>query len=190
MTLETGTFADLPPVALLKRLHKGFLWAGIVMIALGLVAILMPLVSSLVVEILVGWLLTVSGAVAVVGALSLRGTGLFMWEMISGLITLAAGLLMLVFPLQGLVALTFLVAVVFMLTGAAQMAFAFWVRPAPGWAWGLMSATISILLGGYILGALPEASAVILGLLVGVDFISTGVALVLIARAARQNIRA
>ena len=95
---------------------------------------------------------------------------------------------MLVFPLQGLVALTYLVAVVFVLTGAAQMAFAIWVRPTQGWAWGLMSATISILLGGYILGALPEASAVILGLLVGVDFISTGVALVLIARAVRQSI--
>ena len=50
---------------------------AIVMITLGLAAILMPLVSSLVVEILVGWLLTASGAVAVVGALSLRDTGLF-----------------------------------------------------------------------------------------------------------------
>ncbi|MGJ8596185.1 HdeD family acid-resistance protein [Sulfitobacter sp.] len=184
MTLETDPFAGMGAARILTKMRKGFLWGGIVMIVLGMGAVLMPLFSSLVVELLIGWLLTISGGVAVVGAFSFRGTGLFVWELISGLITLAAGLLMLVYPVQGLIALTVLVAVVLVLTGAAQMAFAFWVRPIQGWVWGLVSAIVSIVLGGYIFAALPEASAVILGLLVGIDFISTGVALVLIARTA------
>lgn len=187
MSMETGSLADMEPARILTKFRRGLLWGGIVMIALGVAAVLMPMVSSLVVEVLVGWLLAISGGVAVVGAFSLRGTELFLWEVISGLITLAAGVLMLVYPLQGLIALTVLVALVLLLTGFAQLAFAVWVRPAAGWAWGLASAGISLVLGLYIFVALPEASAVILGLLVGVDFISTGTALVLIARSARQT---
>jgi uncharacterized membrane protein HdeD (DUF308 family) len=188
MTPEIDPFTDIQSATILTKLRKGFLWGGVVMIALGTAAVFMPLFSSLVVEIFIGWLLVVSGGVAVVGALSLRGTGLFVWQLISGLISLAAGLLMLVFPFHGLVALTVLIAVVLVLTGAAQMAFAFWARPASGWVWGLASAAVSIALGGYIFVALPQASAVILGLLVGFDFISTGMALVLISRSARQNL--
>lgn len=188
MKTETSSFANSEPASVLTKLRKGFLWGGIVMIALGAAAVLMPFFSSLVVEVLVGWLLTISGGVAVVGAFSLRGTGLFAWELIAGLIALSGGLLMLVYPLQGLVALTVLVAVILVLTGASQMVFAFWVRPIAGWGWGLASAIVSIVLGIYILAALPVASAVILGLLVGIDFISTGTALVLIARSAHQNL--
>jgi uncharacterized membrane protein HdeD (DUF308 family) len=183
MTHGLDPYVDLSSEIRLPRLRKGLLWVGIGMIVLGIAAILMPMVSSLVVEILIGWLLTISGAVAVIGAFSFRGTSFFVWELISGLITLAAGLLMLIYPQQGLVALTVLVAVILVLTGAAQLAFALWARPAPGWVWGLMSAIVSIFLGGYILFALPEASAVTLGLLVGIDFLSTGIALVLISRA-------
>ena len=187
MSIETASFTQADPATILTKFRKGLLWCGIIMIALGIVAVLMPLLSSLVIEMFIGGLLTISGGVAVIGSFSLRGTGLFLWELVAGLITLAAGLLMLVFPLHGLIALTVLVAVILVLTGAAQMAFALWVRPAQGWAWGLISAVISLLLGIVILVALPEASAVILGLLVGIDFISTGTALVLLARSARQN---
>lgn len=166
----------------LLNMGRGLFWAGIVMILLGAAAVIMPLVSSLVVEILIGGLLTMSGLLAVVSALQFRGTGLFLWQLLAGLITLALGLLMLLYPLQGLIALTVLIAVIFVLTGLAQASFSLWLRPAPGWIWGLVSALISLGLGGYILVALPEASTVVLGLLVGIDFLSTGLALVMIAR--------
>jgi len=187
MTLDTHPSADFGPTAILTKMRKGFLWAGIVMIVLGMAAVIMPTLSSLVVEILIGWLLTLSGIVAVIGAFSLRNTGLFVWELIFGLITSMAGLWLLFFPLEGLVALTVLVSVILMLTGSAQIAFALWARPASGWGWGLFSAIISMVLGGYILFALPEASAVILGIFVGVDFISTGAALVMIAWSVRLD---
>lgn len=192
MTIDTDIFPAVDPSSILAKMQKGLFWAGVVMILLGMAALLMPLFSSLIVELLIGWLLAISGAVSVVGAFSLRRTGLFVWELISGLITLAVGLLMLFFPLQGMIALTVLVAVVLVLTGAAQIAFAFWARSVSGWGWGwgLLSAIISVGLGGYILVALPEASMMILGLFVGVDFVSTGLALVLIARSVRPAIAA
>jgi len=117
-----------------------------------------------------------------IGAMSLRGTGLFVWELATGALTGSAGLFLLLFPLEGLIALTLLIALVFLLTGTAQLSLALWVRPTPGWVWVALSALISIALGGVILFALPEASAVLIGLLIGIDFLSTGVALVMMSR--------
>jgi uncharacterized membrane protein HdeD (DUF308 family) len=172
-------------VGILRRLSRALFRAGLVMAALGLGALLMPVFSTLVVGVLIGWLLFFGGIVAVAGALAVRGTGVFPWQLMGGLIPLLAGGFLIVFPAQGVTALTVLVAIVLVLTGIAQSAFAVWARPAAGWGWGLASAGISIVLGGYILVALPQASEVILGILVGIDFLSSGLAMILIARAAR-----
>jgi uncharacterized membrane protein HdeD (DUF308 family) len=184
MSIDMNSFPNTGAAPFLNRLRKGMLLGGIVMILLGIAAIMMPLLSSLVIEIMIGSLLTASGALAITWSFSLRGTGLFAWELAVGLITLAGGLVMLFFPLEGLVALTVLVALVMLLTGFAQGSFALWARPARGWIWGAISAAISIALGIFILVALPEASRVILGLLLGIDFVSTGTALVLLSRSA------
>jgi uncharacterized membrane protein HdeD (DUF308 family) len=176
------------PARLIARLRKGLMVAGAVMMALGIAALILPAITSFVVEVLIGWLLLVSGAVAVIGAMSVRGTSLFIWELVPGAITFCVGLLLLLFPFQGLVALTALIAVVFLLTGVAQMSFAFWARPTPGWIWVSLSALFSIMLGVFILFALPEASAVFIGLLVGIDLLSTGAALVMIARLVPRDV--
>tara|TARA_R110002110_G_scaffold20312_53_gene82590 strand:- start:1856 stop:2365 length:510 start_codon:yes stop_codon:yes gene_type:complete len=168
-------------------MRKIWLWTGIVMMALGANALLMPVLSSLIIGILIGLLLFVSGIVAVAVAFSFRGTGLFVWQLVGGLVPLVAGALLLVFPAQGLIALTVLVGIVFLLTGIAQSSFAFWIRPAPGWGWMLGSALISVALGCFVLVALPEASGVVLGILFGVDFVSTGLSMVLIALSVRQK---
>ena len=187
MTRQPDAGLVIDPGGVLVKTGRSLFWTGLVMILLGVAALIVPFFTSLVVEVLVGWLLTVSGLVSVIGAMSLRATGLFFVQFVAGLIALGAGLLMLIFPLQGLIALTVLLAVVLMLTGAAQVAFALWARPALGWAWGVLSALISMGLGVYILAALPVASTMVLGLLVGIDFVSTGVALVLISRSVRAN---
>ena len=165
----------------LTRLRKIWFWVGIVMMVLGAGALIMPMLSSLIIGILIGWLLFISGVVAVASAFSFRGTGLFAWQLAAGLVPLAAGAILLLFPEQGLIALTVLVGIIFFLTGFAQSSFAFWVRPSPGWGWLLASAVVSIVFGVLILVALPEASAVLLGIMFGIDFLSTGISMVLIA---------
>ncbi|MCG3268532.1 HdeD family acid-resistance protein [Yoonia sp. I 8.24] len=192
MTSDHDGFLNNGPAAFVTKMQKGILWGGVVMILLGVAAIAAPLLSSLVVELMIGWLLTVSGALAVIGAFSLRRTGVFAWNIGAGLVTLIGGVLMLSYPLEGLVALTVLVALILLITGLAQAIIALWIRPALGWAWAGFSALISIALGLYIFAALPEASAVVLGLMVGIDFVSTGTAMVLIARSAalvQHNLR-
>ena len=164
------------------KLRKGMTWGGIVLILLGVAALVVPTVSSLVVGVIVGWLLAASGAVTMLGAFSLRRTGLFLWEMVPGVLIFAAGLMLILYPQQGLIALTLLIALAFLLSGTAQISFSLWLRPAPGWGWGILSAVVSLAFAGFILFALPEASAVLIGVLVGFDMLSTGLALVMIAR--------
>lgn len=154
------------------------------MIVLGAFALAVPWITSLMVSVFIGWLLVIAGIASLFGSMALRGTVLFVWQALAGLATLVAGLLLLIYPAQGLVALTALVALVLLLTGVAQGAFAFWMRPLSGWVWGLLSAAVSLALGIVILASLPEASAVVLGIFVGIDFLSTGIALVLISRSA------
>jgi len=187
MTAQQDPFFDAGAPATLLRMHKGLFWTGVVMIVLGMGAILMPMISSLIVELLVGWLLLMSGLLSLTFAFSLRRTGLFVWQLVAGLAPLAAGLMLVLFPLQGLIALTVLVAAILVLTGVAQLAFAFWARPVAGWGWSVLSALVSIILGAYIFMALPAASTMVLGLLVGIDFVSTGIALVLIAQSVRRS---
>jgi len=167
---------------LIASLRKRLFWGGLVMTVLGFVAVMMPMLSSVVVSVFIGWLLVLGGIVTIAGAYSLRGTSMFIWQLLAGLLPLVVGLLFVVYPLEGLVTLTVIIAFVLLLTGTGQVAFALWMRPAHGWVWSFLSALISLALGVMILVTLPEASAVVVGLLVGIDFLSTGIALILISR--------
>ena len=68
-------------------------------------------------------------------------------------------------PVSGALALTILVAVIFMIEGAFEVGLAFDLRPEPGWGWTLFSAVISILAGVLIAAGLPGTSLFVLGLL-------------------------
>ena len=73
-------------------------WLGVFLVVLGTAAILMPRASTIAVNVVIGWLLLLSGAVYGWSALSMHGG----WR-IAGIVALAAlsifvGLLLLVFP--------------------------------------------------------------------------------------------
>jgi uncharacterized membrane protein HdeD (DUF308 family) len=74
--------------------------------------------------------------------------------------------------------------------GAIQAINAFEMRPAQNWGWMLASGIASIILGILIWSNWPFDSLQILGLLVGINLITTGVSLLIIFRAANQPLRA
>jgi len=188
MTLRSNKRTDISATEVFRKVRRGLFWGGVFLIILGITALAMPLVSTLVVEILIGWLLTISGGASIIGAFSLRGTGLFLWKLIAGFLILAVGLMLLLFPIGSLIAMTALVALVFLLSGAVQTMIALWMRPVSGWGWAFMSALVSLTLGVVIFAVLPQASAVVLGIFVGIDLLSTGVALLLIQQSIREDL--
>ncbi|MFT6424762.1 MAG: uncharacterized membrane protein HdeD (DUF308 family) [Celeribacter sp.] len=160
---------------------------GVVMVLLGILAIIMPVVSSYAVSFLIGAVLIFGGLFATLWALAFRGTRAFVWLLLAGVFPLCAGLYLLVFPASGLATLTFIIAAIFLLTGVAQSLSAFDMGGLKGAGWVLISGLISIALGVSIFAVLPEASTVVLGILLGIDLISTGLSLILLSNAVSRD---
>ena len=158
------------------------LWTGIAMVVIGIAAIAFPFVFSLSIALLVGWLFVIAGAVSLYGSFSYHGTGPFFGSLLFSLLQIAVGFIFVFNPASGLVALTLMVAVVFMIEGAFKMMLAFEMKPEEGWGWTLTSAIISIIAGGLIAMGLPGSSVLVLGLIMGVSFLSTGIFMIMLTR--------
>jgi len=159
------------------------LWVGLAMAVVGAAAIVFPMVSTLVATALVGWVFLFSGILMLAGAFGIHGTGPFFGALLIGLLTALAGGFLLFNPLAGALALTILIGVIFLVQGAYELAFAFEMRPATGWVWMLISALASIVLAAVIVAGLPGISTVALGILLGVNLLTSGISYVFVSRA-------
>ncbi len=162
------------------------LWLGLAMVALGIAAIVFPMISTLVAALLVGWVLLISGGFMFIGSFSIHGTGPFFGALLLSLLSIAAGVFLLFNPLAGAVALTLLVGVIFMFQGAFELFFAFEMRPHPGWAAMLISGIASVVMAVLITASWPTISLIVLGILLGVNFLSTGFGYIFVSHALRS----
>src|SRR5580700_4637661 len=78
-----------------------FLIEGIVLVVLGLLAIVVPPIATLAVEILIGWLFLVSGVVGLVTTFWMRQAPGFWWSLFSAVIAILAGGVLLARPVSG-----------------------------------------------------------------------------------------
>ena len=161
-------------------------WLGVALIALGVAALVFPAISTLIATVFVGWLLVLSGVLIVLSAFQIRGTGPFFGALLLGLLSVAAGVLMLARPGVGELAITLTLGFLFMLQGAYEAFLAFEVRPARGWSWMLLSAICSIVLSIVIVLGLPGVSLVALGIIIGVNLITSGVAYAFVGNTVRS----
>lgn len=176
-----GFFRTSMPAA-----SRGMLWSGIAMVVLGIAALLFPLVSTVVTTLMVGWMLLFFGGITLFSSFAIHGTGPFFGALLGGLLALAAGVFLLLNPLAGAVALTLLVAGLFSLQGAFEISFALEMRPHNGWVTMLISGVISVVVAVWIVATWPGISLVLLGVLFGINFVSTGIAYILLSRALRR----
>jgi uncharacterized membrane protein HdeD (DUF308 family) len=123
---------------------------------------------------------------ALTGAFSFHGAGPFFGALLLGLLSIAAAAFLLMNPLAGAVALTLMLGMIFMIQGAFELFFAFEMRPFPGWSGMLTSAIISIIMAVLILATWPGISMVVLGLLLGMNFISSGLGYLVVSRLMRH----
>jgi uncharacterized membrane protein HdeD (DUF308 family) len=91
-------------------------------------------------------------------------------------------------PLSGAISLTFLLVAFFIIEGVASIMFSLdHKRELSGrWSWMLASGVIDLVLGVMILAGLPSTAAWAIGLLVGINMIFGGSALIAMARHAKN----
>lgn len=159
-----------------------FLWLGIAMAVIGVLAIFFPVLTTLTVELMIGWVLVLAGLVHLFGSFNVEGTGAFFGTLLLSLLDLGIGVYLLTHPAMGMIVLTLLLAALFLVQGAVHISFSFDMRSGSGWGWVMLSGLVSIAAGLLIAGGLPGTSLFALGLLVGVTFLSTGIAFIVLSR--------
>jgi uncharacterized membrane protein HdeD (DUF308 family) len=185
--------ADLDPLRsrVANALHehwKLFLTEGIVLFILGLLAIIVPPIATIAVEVLIGWLLLMSGVVGLIATLRMRNAPGRGWSLASAVLGIVAGIVLLAWPLSGAVSLTMILTVFLVLEGVVSILYALEHKRELSGRWGVMlfSGAVDLLLAGIIFAGLPGTAAWAIGLLVGINLVFGGSALIAMALHARN----
>src|ERR1700719_12907 len=160
-----------------------FLVEGIVLVVLGLIAIVVPPIATLAVEILFGWLFLISGIMGLITTFWMRQAPGFWWALLSAVLGIAAGIVLLAQPVSGVLTLTLILIVFFTIEGVASIMYALeHKRELSGrWGWMLASGIVDLILAAIIFAGLPGTAAWAIGLLVGINMVFGGSALIAMA---------
>lgn len=167
---------------------KLYLAEGILLLVLGLVAIVIPPLATLAVTILFGWLFLISGIIGLVTTFWMRSAPGFWWSLASAALGVLAGGYLLAQPIAGALSLTVVLIAFFIVEGVASVFFALDHRRELSGQWGFMlvSGIVDLVLSVMLIAGLPSTAVWALGLLVGINMVFGGMALVAMALNARK----
>jgi uncharacterized membrane protein HdeD (DUF308 family) len=154
-----------------------FLLLGILFMIFGAICIIGNVTATFATVLVLGWLLMVSGVLALIQAFRVHTWSGFFLYFLSALLRGFTGYLLIRYPTTGAATLTiilasfFIVGGLFRATGSAMLKF-------PQWGWATFSGVLSFVLGVMLLVQWPAASMWFIGLAIGVDMIFDGAALV------------
>jgi uncharacterized membrane protein HdeD (DUF308 family) len=165
-----------------------FLIEGIILVILGIAAIILPEVATLAFTLVIGWLFLISGGVGLVTTFWMRNAPGFWWALLSAVVAIAAGVVLLLWPINGVFSLTLLLIAFFVIEGIATIMYAIEHKNqlSGRWGWMLASGIVDLFLAGIIFAGLPGTAAWALGLLVGINMLFGGTAMIGMALAARE----
>ena len=174
-----------------QELKRGFglsLVFGILMIILGLVAIARPLFAGIATNFFLGWVLLLGGINQSIYAIQTRKEGQFIWKLLIGIFYVVAGVVPLIYPLEGLLSLTLIVGLGILSSGLTQIFSAFSRRPDSDWGWILARGILATVVGIWVLIDWPSNTTWLVGSLVGINFISDGIGIITFSAFAREAI--
>lgn len=162
--------------------HRGwFIFLGIVLILAGTAAIIAPMWAGLALEILIGWILVFAGVSQLIHCFGSKSWGAFFLRFLGGLLYLAAGVMLLLYPMRGMLTLTLLLAILLVVQGIFRIFTSFQIRQYSNWGWMLVGGLISLVLGLLIYFQWPSSGLWILGLFLGIDLLFAGWTMVMLA---------
>src|ERR1700733_16192120 len=123
MAMNQPTGSDLQrSVVSAIHAHWGlFLFEGIMLVILGAAAIILPEVATLAFTLVIGWLFLISGGVGLVTTFWMRNAPGFWWALVSAAIALAAGVVLILWPISGTLSLTLVLIAFFLVEGIATL---------------------------------------------------------------------
>ncbi len=177
---------NLVAVQIVPENWKWFLTLGIILILVGGFAIIFPLGASVGMEIFIGIILLISGCAYLVHAFAAHEQGFF-WQLLLAILYLATGILLLVYPLSGVVTLTLILGIGFLAAGLFRAVVAIGSRSTNGWSMLLINGLLGAVIGLLILTNWPTSSEWAIGVLVGIDLLFSGMTMTMLALATRNS---
>ena len=161
---------------------------SVLMIVAGLLAIVAPPAAGVAVVFIVAWLLVVSGGAHLVFAWYTRTTGGLLWELLLGIVYVLIGVYVLLHPVSGLASLTLALAIYLFAEGILELVLGFLMRamPSSGWLW--LDGIITLILAIMIWRTWPSSTEWVIGTLVGISMLFSGVCRLMLSLAARRAV--
>lgn len=147
---------------------------GSVMVAAGVLALIFPAFMSTSLLVLLGWLLILSGIVQVISLFGATQVPYFWMQIITIALEVLVGFLLVNNPEAGLLTVTLLMLVLFLVGGVARVVFAVMIRPMQDWHWVLASGLVAIACALVLFANLPETASWLLAVLLGIELIAVG----------------
>lgn len=164
-----------------KRYSLWYLIQGVLLVVAGVCALIYPFIASVAIVSLLAWILIVSGVLQGIGLIGASNVPHYWLQLISAVLAILIGVLLLRAPDSGLLIMTVLLIVYFMVEGMAKVIFALTIRPFPNWGWVLGSGVVGIVLASVLWANMPLGADWVLGLMLGVLLICEGAALTTLA---------
>jgi uncharacterized membrane protein HdeD (DUF308 family) len=159
----------------------GRIWyvlGGIVCILVGFFAIGRPGLAALAITQIIGAFILVSGAFLLFAALFGKARQHRFLDFVSAVLRLLVGVLIMGNLIKGLLALTLLLAAVFVVEGIYSTVLGLKLRGKnSAWVWMLLNGVAALVLGFMLFAKFPSDAPWAVGLLFGINSIFTGVSL-------------
>jgi uncharacterized membrane protein HdeD (DUF308 family) len=134
-------------------------------------------------------LFLISGIVGLITSIMARHAPGFWWSILSAIVGILAGLVLLAWPVSGSVSLTLVLIAFFLIEGVATIMYAIEHRRGLSgrWGWLVASGILDLILAGIVIAGLPGTALWAPGLLVGINMVFGGCALVAMGLHARRE---
>lgn len=159
---------------------------GVLSLLTGIFALANPVAATVAANIIAGWGFLVIGILLVIAAFRAEGWGARIWAILLSLAFIATGIMLLGEPLSGIISLTIMVGILFMVTGVSRVFISFSLPRGGGFWTVLLSGILGIILSVMIFANFPDSAATMLGILLAVELISNGVGMIALGSTMRD----
>jgi len=172
-------------IAQVRKSWVWFLLIGILLMVLGATCIVKAQTATTFSILVLGWILMISGVFWLINSFLAIASPMFFLFLLSALIRGGIGYLLIRHPNAGAEGVTMVLAVLFIVGGLFRTAGASVIK-FPWWGWTVLSGIVAVVLGVYILANWPVASTFFVGIVIGVDLLFDGGALMAFGAAIRS----
>jgi len=169
----------------IEEVRKSWVWflvLGILLMILGAVCIVKAQTATTFSILALGWVLAISGVFWLISAFRVITVPVFFMHLLNAIIGGGVGYLLIRHPNAGAEGVTMVLAVLFIVGGLFRITGASVIQ-FPWWGWTVFAGLVSVGLGVYLMATWATASTIFIGIVIGVDLIFSGSALIAFAAA-------